>query len=129
MAAKTSISFAVFWAAFSLMGTHSFAFATKAPPAAPTDDAQSSSSLAGGPTVWVTRPDGAQQCAPGSGQTLESGASELEKAQVRIVHSQKGSDHKLHAQMCGIPSGKNNMFEIPKDDLPKALALGFHEVK
>lgn len=80
-------------------------------------------------TVWVTRPDGGQQCAPKSGQTLEDSAQELRKAQVRVLNSQKGSDKKLRAQVCGIPTGKTNRFEIPKDDLPKALALGYQQVK
>src|SRR6185437_1826090 len=75
--------------------------------------------------VWVTRPDGAQQCAPGSGQSLGDSAQELKKAGVRVLGSQKGNDKKLHAQMCGISSGHTNTFQIPKEDLPKAIVLGF----
>ena len=126
MAAKTSITLAVILLIGSIQ--QALAFASKAAPSS--TEAEASSSLSSsGPTVWVTRPDGAQQCAPGSGQTLESSFTELQKAQVRVLDSQKGNDKKLHAQMCGIPSGKTNMFQIPKEDLPKAIALGFHEVK
>lgn len=116
-----------------MMGsTMVFAFSSAQPPAGGDASGAMSSSLSGaynGPTVWITRPDGAQQCAPGTGQSLEASSSELQKAQVRILGSQKGGDHKMHAQMCGIPSGKTNTFQIPKEDLPKAVALGFHEVQ
>jgi hypothetical protein len=112
----------------SLTATHqAFAFASQAP--ASSQSSEISSSAASGDSVWVTRPDGAQQCSPQSGQTLESGSAELTKAHVRVLGSQKGSDKKMHAQMCGIPSGRTNMFQILKEDLPKAIVLGFHEVK
>jgi hypothetical protein len=132
MAAKTSMILVTFLFVF-LIGSapQAFAFASKSAPAAASETEATSSSVSSysGPTVWVTRPDGAQQCAPGSGQSLESSSSELQKNQVHVLSSQKGGDKKLRAQMCGIPSGKTNMFQIPKEDLPKAIALGFHEVK
>lgn len=128
LAKTTSILAIVFW----MGSTTGFAFSSAQPSAG--GDASSgatSSSVSGsyaGPTVWITRPDQALQCAPGTGQSLEASSEELQKAQVRILSSQKGGDHKMHAQMCGIPSGKTNTFQIPKEDLPKAVALGFHEI-
>jgi hypothetical protein len=102
---------------------------TKAPAPSGDESAVTSSSASfNGPTVWITRPDGGQQCAPGTAQSLETSSTELQKAQVRILSSQKGGDRKLRAQVCGIPTGKTNTFQIPKEDLPKAVALGFHEV-
>jgi hypothetical protein len=104
-----------------------FAFGTKSEQVQSEGEANSSSLSSA--NVWVTRPDGGQQCSPQSGQSLDTSSAELKKAQVRVLNSQKGSDNKLHAQMCGIPSGKTNMFQIPRDDLSKASALGYHEVK
>ena len=129
MAAKTSMLLVtILLFLFIGRAPQALAFASKATPAAASETEALSSSVSG-PTVWVTRPDGAQQCAPGSGQSLESSSSELQKAQVHVLSSQKGGDKKFRAQMCGIPSGKTNMFQIPKEDLLKAIALGFHEVK
>ena len=124
---STTIAMAVFFAVVSSLPAPAFAFGGKAAPssAAP-ESAQLESS---GETVWVTRPDGAQQCAPGSGQSLGHSAEELSKARIHVLNSQKGNDNRLHAQMCGIPSGRTNMFLIPKGELPKAIVLGFHQVK
>ena len=38
-------------------------------------------------------------------------------------------DGKLHAQMCGAPSGSTNAYLIPKDDLPQAVAQGYIQAK
>jgi hypothetical protein len=79
--------------------------------------------------VWVSRSDGSQMCASDSGKTLEQGADELRRSQIHVLSSQKGSDRKMHAQMCGLPTGKQNAYQIPKDDLGKANILGYQEVK
>jgi hypothetical protein len=75
--------------------------------------------------IWVTRADGARSCSPNSGQSLEDGAAQLRGAHVRVLDSAKGSDGKLHAQMCGAPTGKTNAYLIPKEDLPLAVAQGY----
>jgi hypothetical protein len=96
-----------------------------APTATSGAGATSSTSAPKADQVWVTRGDGAQSCTPGSGQSLDDGANELRKSKVRVLESRKGSDGKMHAQMCGLPSGSTNAYLIPKDDLPQAVALGY----
>jgi hypothetical protein len=128
MGAKTSILISILlWVTGAAYGFGEKA-GTTAGESGEASSSMSSSSVTGS-AVWVTRPDGAQQCAPGTGQSLDQSANELKKARIRVLNSQKGNDKKMHAQVCGIPTGKTNMFQIPKEDLPKAFALGFHEVK
>jgi hypothetical protein len=97
-----------------------------APPESRLSDAVSVSS---NDSVWVARGDGGQSCSPKSGQALEAGAGELQKAQVRVLESRKGDDGKMRAQMCGLPTGKLNAYRIPREDLGRAVALGFLQQK
>jgi hypothetical protein len=76
-------------------------------------------------TVWVSRPTGAQSCSTREGESLDEAAGRLKKDQVRVLESRKGDDGKMHALMCGAPTGKTNAFRIPKEDLSKAIAAGF----
>lgn len=94
-----------------------------------TASSSSSTSSSTGPTVWVAKADGSQMCKLNTGTTLDDGANELKQAHVRVVQSQKGSDQKMHAQMCGLPSGHTNVYEIQKEDLGKAMVLGYQEIK
>lgn len=77
--------------------------------------------------VWVSRPDGGKSCEPTGAQAIEAGAAELGKVQVKVLDSRKGSDGKMRAQMCGMPTGKLNSYLIPRQDLERAVALGFME--
>jgi hypothetical protein len=119
--------------ALCVMIPNSFAFGGKAKSdssdssSSPNSSANSSGGVVA--SVWVAKSDGSQMCNLGGGTTLEDGASELKKANVRVVSSQKGSDRKMHAQMCGLPSGHTNAYEIAKDDLGKAMVLGYQEIK
>lgn len=75
--------------------------------------------------VWVARPDGALGCKPESGQSLDTVAADLKTAGVTILESRKGSDHKMHVQVCGVPTGSQNAYKIPRSEFEKAKALGF----
>ncbi|HLE01744.1 MAG TPA: hypothetical protein VJB59_15890 [Bdellovibrionota bacterium] len=75
--------------------------------------------------VWVVRDDGAKKCSGDSGESLEQGARELTKAKVNVQQSRKGSDGKMHMEMCGAPAGTVNGYLIPKADLPTAIERGF----
>lgn len=77
--------------------------------------------------VWVTRKDGATSCGVSKGQTLEDGASELQRNGVKVLNSRKGNDGKMHAMSCGMPTGSLNAYQISRDDLPRALTMGFQE--
>jgi hypothetical protein len=119
----------LFLGALSATMPNSFAFGGKAQSAS-SDNSSSSSSLDSSvPSVWVAKSDGSQMCNLNTGKSLEDGATELKKANVRVLTSQKGSDQKMHAQMCGLPSGHTNAYEIAKDDLGKAMVLGYQEIK
>jgi hypothetical protein len=89
----------------------------------------SSSSAAGAETVWVSRSDGSQMCSTDSGQSLEKGSEDFKRAHIPVISSQKGSDAKMHAQMCGLPTGHVNAYEINKTDLAKANVLGYQQIK
>jgi hypothetical protein len=110
-------------------GAEAFSRKTPAPTPAAAQSPSSSASQAGTATaiekVWVARADGAESCAPGSGQSLEIGAADLRKLGVRVLDSRKGTDGQMHAQMCGMPTGSTNAYLIPKEDLSRALANDF----
>jgi hypothetical protein len=78
-------------------------------------------------TVWVMQSDGGKSCESNSGNSLEQGAASLRKMQIKVLNSHKGNDGKMHAQMCGLPSGTANVYQINRSDLTKASALGFVE--
>ena len=77
--------------------------------------------------VWVIKDDGAESCLPQSGVSLTVGAEELKGAHVSVLDSRKGSDKKMHIQMCGALKGTTNSFLIPREHLPAAMALGYKE--
>jgi len=118
----------------ALVGS-ALAFGGKAKPESAESSGANSSSVtssatsSGVPSVWVAKSDGSQMCNLNAGKSLENGATELKDAHVRVISSQKGSDRKMHAQMCGLPSGHTNAYEIAKDDLGKAMVLGYQEIK
>lgn len=77
--------------------------------------------------VWVVRSDGAQSCGIKEGLSPEQMGDELRKAGIQVFEMRKGTDGKMHAQMCGAPTGGLNGFEILSADLPKALLIGYKE--
>ena len=79
--------------------------------------------------VWVSKPDGSEGCSPDSGSSLLQGSAELTQAHIPVLESKKGSDGKMHIEMCGAPKGTVNLFLIPRDRLPAALVLGYQELK
>jgi hypothetical protein len=78
-------------------------------------------------SVWVMRPDGAQSCSPEAGLTLAEGAQDLKSARIPVLDSRKGTDGKMHIQMCGAAKGSTNSFLIPKRHLKDAISLGYQE--
>lgn len=77
--------------------------------------------------IWVARKDGATSCGTVPGQSLEEGAAELQKQGVKVLGSRKGNDGKMHALSCGMPTGSMNVYQIERQDVTKALSLGFQE--
>lgn len=75
--------------------------------------------------IWIVRSDGARSCGMEEGESIDQVTTELKKSGVTIFESRKASDGKMHAMVCGAPEGTLNAFMIPKEDLPKAIVLGF----
>ena len=73
--------------------------------------------------VFVYKPDGSLQCGQGSKIDINTMKKELKDIEVFSVVTKH--DGMMRIQVCGQPTGQNNVFEIHKKDLEKALKLGF----
>jgi biopolymer transport protein ExbD len=73
--------------------------------------------------VKVYKADGTLQCDQGKKITLEAMSKEL--TGITIYKSETKHDGLMRIQLCGKPTGQNNVYEINQSDLEKALALGF----
>lgn len=73
--------------------------------------------------VKVYKPDGTLQCNQGEKISLDDMAKELND--IQIFSKDNKHDGLMRIQLCGKPTGNNNIFEIAETDLEKALALGF----
>lgn len=80
-------------------------------------------------SVWISRPDGSLQCdeKPGTApiDPVTAARAVLEKSGVKILEGQKRNDGAMRAQVCGIATGNETTFLIPRSDLSKAKSLGF----
>ena len=81
--------------------------------------------------IWVSRPDGSLQCSEktGAADPVAEARSELEKKGVHVLESKKGNDGRIRAQVCGISTGNETVFLIPKSELGKAKSLGFESLR
>jgi hypothetical protein len=73
--------------------------------------------------VKVYKPDGTLQCNQGEKISLDVMAKELND--IQIFSKDNKHDGLMRIQLCGKPTGNNNIFEIAETDLEKALSLGF----
>lgn len=73
--------------------------------------------------VFVHKPDGSLQCQNKSGKSLDEMAKDLDG--IIILSKQKKSDGMMRIQVCGAPTGNNNVYEINAADLQRALDVGF----
>ncbi|MFZ9594678.1 MAG: hypothetical protein ACO3A2_01220 [Bdellovibrionia bacterium] len=78
--------------------------------------------------IWVMRSDEGLSCEPDSGLSLDQGALPLKKAQISILSQKKGTDGKMHTQVCGALRGTTNCYLIPQTRLKQALGLGFERM-
>jgi hypothetical protein len=99
------------------------AFAMGDKPSAPAQGGQTASS----DSVWITRPDGSQSCSAKSGESIEEGAEDLKSANIHVLDSKKNASPKIHNQLCGMPTGTSNAYQISRSDLAKALSLGYQQ--
>ncbi len=73
--------------------------------------------------VKIFKPDGTLQCNQGQKISLDVMAKEL--SEIQIFSSDNKHDGLMRIQLCGKPTGNNNVYEISSTDLERALALGF----
>jgi hypothetical protein len=73
--------------------------------------------------VKVYKADGTLQCNQGEKMSLETMAKEL--GGIQIFSSENKHDGLMRIQLCGKPTGNNNVYEIDSVNLDKALTLGF----
>jgi len=84
-------------------------------------------SIAGGPQlkVKVYKSDGSLQCGMGKKIPLETMEKELKG--IQIFSKSNRNDGLMRIQVCGAPTGDANVYEIKKEDLEKAVKLGFKQ--
>ena len=73
--------------------------------------------------AFVYKPDGSLQC--GMGKKIEVETMKKELAGITVYSSENKNDGLMRIQVCGQPTGQNNVYEISASDLDKALKLGF----
>ena len=75
--------------------------------------------------VRVFKSDGSLQCQQGDAVPLSEMQKEL--AGLHVLAAMNTSDGLLRTQVCGSPTGKANVYTIPREELGAALKLGFKE--
>lgn len=73
--------------------------------------------------VFVYKPDGSLQCGQGEKIALERMQKDL--GSIEVFSSANKSDGMMRIQVCGSPTGYNNVYEINLSDLDAAIKLGF----
>ncbi len=73
--------------------------------------------------IFIYKPDGSLQC--GMGKKIEPNEMKKELGGIEVFSVDKKSDGLMRIQVCGQPTGQNNIFEISEKDLDQALKLGF----
>lgn len=73
--------------------------------------------------VRIYKADGTLQC--GTGKLIP--AKEMSKSlkDIKVYNEISKNDGQMRTQVCGSPTGNVHIFEISKQDLDKALKLGF----
>ena len=74
-------------------------------------------------SVKVYKPDGSLQC--NQGQAVSVKEMQRELRDIKIISSEKKHDGLMRIQVCGHPTGMNNVYEIAESDLEKATGHGF----
>jgi len=73
----------------------------------------------------VYKYDGSKQCSPG----LAVSPAEMQKELVgiEVYAAESKMDHLMHPMICGVQSGKANVFTIQRKDLGAVQKLGYKE--
>lgn len=81
--------------------------------------------IAAGESIWLGRPDGSRSCEPDSGLTREKVLASFKEVGIKVQALARGSDGKVRAQMCGMPTGRWVGVRIAESDRVNAEATGW----
>lgn len=73
--------------------------------------------------VFVYKPDGSLQC--GLGDKIDLNTMKKSLGKIEVFSAENKHDGLMRTQVCGSPTGYNNVYEIDTNDLEAALKLGF----
>lgn len=73
--------------------------------------------------VFVYKPDGSLQC--GQGEKIDQITMKKEFGTIEVYSIANKHDGMMRIQLCGAPTGYNNVYEINRVDLDAAIKLGF----
>ena len=73
--------------------------------------------------VFVYKSDGSLQC--GQGEKIDINSMKKDLGPIEVFSAENKHDGMMRIQVCGAPTGYNNVFEINKSDLEAAIKLGF----
>lgn len=76
-------------------------------------------------TVRIFKYDGSLQCGTGKAIAIEEMQKELKD--IKVYSAVNKNDGQMRIQLCGSPTGQANIYEIDRENLTKALSLGFKE--
>lgn len=75
--------------------------------------------------VKVYKADGSLQC--GQGKAIPVADMQKELKNIKVYSAANKNDGMMRIQVCGSPTGQNNVYEIDRKDLEAAVKLGFKE--
>jgi hypothetical protein len=75
--------------------------------------------------IRVYKPDGSLQC--GMGDKISLSDMQKQLGAIKVHKSYNKHDGMMRTQVCGSPTGNNNVYEIDRKDLAAAQKAGFKE--
>lgn len=75
--------------------------------------------------VKVFKYDGTLQCA--QGKKIDLNVMQKDLKDIKVYNSFSDNDGMMRVQLCGSLTGNANVYEIDRENLKKALSLGFKE--
>lgn len=80
-------------------------------------------------TVKVFKAQGSISCDPGSGTSLSTMLGEFNRSGINVKSAHCGTDGLARAAVCGVSTGRLNVYEIDASDLNNAAGMGFRKVE
>lgn len=76
-------------------------------------------------SIWLGRPDGSRSCEPESGMNKAQVLASFKEMGIRVLAIAWGSDGKVRAMMCGLPTGRWVGVKVATRDRVNAEATGW----